>query len=106
MLRILASLGLIIGEFTHEIKHFLDGLKYQSQKIIKLTKDIPDLKEISTKFLKDFKGLESYASYFDSNVSEQVNRDRKPIEIQDVVNEFQKTIKRDLKRLSHRIGSN
>ena len=99
MLRVLASLGLIIGEFTHEIKHFLDGLKYQSQEIIDLAKDIPDLKDISTKFLKDFKGLESYASYFDSNVSEQVNRDRKPIEIQDVVNEFQKTIERDLNRL-------
>ncbi|WP_409029363.1 ATP-binding protein [Gracilimonas sediminicola] len=99
MLRVLASLGLIIGEFTHEIKHFLDGLKYQSQEIIDLSKDIPDLKDISTKFLKDFKGLESYASYFDSNVSEQVNRDRKPIEVQDVVNEFKKTIERDLKRL-------
>ncbi|MEX1014405.1 MAG: sensor histidine kinase [Candidatus Paceibacterota bacterium] len=98
MLRVLASLGLIIGEFTHEIKHFLDGLKYQSQEIIDLAKDIPALKDISVKFLKDFKGLESYASYFDSNVSEQVNRDRKPIEIQDVVNEFQKTIKRDLNR--------
>ncbi len=98
MLRVLASLGLIIGEFTHEIKHFLDGLKYQSQQIIDLAEGIPDLKNISIKFLKDFKGLESYTSYFDSNVSEQVNRDRRPIEIQEVINEFQENITRDLNR--------
>ncbi|MEP1152664.1 MAG: sensor histidine kinase [Balneola sp.] len=98
MLRVLSSLGLIIGEFTHEIKHFLDGMKYQSSQIIEMAKNTPKLKLLTEKFLNDLKGLESYASYFDSNISEQVNRERKPIEIQEIVNEFQENITRDLNR--------
>lgn len=97
MLRVLASVGLSVGVFAHEIKQvfpglsgFLESLKNQADK--------PEIRE-SVKGLKmEFDKLERYASYFAQTVYRGTSRDLKPIHLYQTVNEFIKVLEADLKR--------
>lgn len=87
MLRVLAGIGLSIGEFVHEIRQFgptfqaeLDVLEeYPGDKIYK--KSIEGLK-------RNFEQFKTYAAYFDETIGQNTSRELKPIEIRDVVNGF------------------
>ena len=96
MLRVLAGLGLIIGEFVHEIKFFqstfhanvdtlMEKLKGESLEIVK------DLKS-------NFNYFDTYRAYFDDTISNNVERSLKPLELKDIVRVFFKAIKKDVER--------
>ena len=97
MLRVLASLGLTIGEFTHEIKYYLPAIKSD---ISSLTSKIKDgvVQDRGKRMLKNMDALEAYTSYFDSVISQNVLRDKRPIELREAVNHFISTITSDLRR--------
>ena len=97
MLRVLASLGLTIGEFTHEIKYYLPAIKSD---ISSLTSKIRDnvTQDRNKRILKNMDALEAYTSYFDSVISQNVLRDKRPIELREAVNNFISTIASDLRR--------
>lgn len=98
MLRILASLGLTIGEFTHEIIQFTPSINGFISKLYE--SNVNDLNTI--KILDDLKrtfaNFTSYTSYFNATVSENTSREIKPILITDAVDFFVKNIKEDLDR--------
>jgi signal transduction histidine kinase len=98
MLRILASLGLTIGEFTHEIIQFTPSINGFISKLYETASD--DLKTISIldNLKQTFANFTSYTSYFNATVSENTSREVKPILITDVVSYFVQNIKDDLKR--------
>jgi len=98
LLRVLASLGLVIGEFTHEIRMYLDSLEGTTSYLIQQTQDTPNLKNIIEEFRDNFRSLRSYASYFDSTISQNVNRELRHIEIRDVIYKFEKVSKSSMKR--------
>lgn len=84
MLRVLASLGLTIAEFTHETRHILGALV---SGVSNLVKGIPeDQNAISLR--ENIQALQSYMRYFDSSVTQNAQRTLEVFEIKDLVNEF------------------
>jgi signal transduction histidine kinase len=98
MLRVLAGLGLTIGEFTHEVVQFSPSI-------------LGDLSVLSSQLL-DAEGLNSlenlkrtiqvftaYTSYFNATVSANVSRELKPQDLHKVVNQFKRVILPDVRKL-------
>lgn len=98
MLRILAGLGLVIGEFIHEVQRFLPGfdadIKYLKN-AVKEYKEVYDRTELLETNIRSFS---SYTSYFDKTISRNVLRELEPIELRVVVRRFISIIQNDLKR--------
>ncbi|SHG69269.1 sensor histidine kinase [Flavobacterium aquidurense] len=92
MLRILASLGLTIGEFTHEIIQYTPSINGYIKKLLEIESITPDNADLIIRLKKTFDNFTAYTSYFNTTVSENTSREIKPIDLNDVVNEFKKTI--------------
>ena len=97
MLRVLAGLGLTIGEFTHEIKQFQPAIIGNISQLYQA-----GMNEYYTNFLDrikyDFEGLFSYTKYFSTTISQNTSREKQPIDILEVLDRFKNTIKDDIKR--------
>ncbi len=98
MLRILASLGLTIGEFTHEIIQFTPSINGFISKLYESNENDLNSIKILDDLKRTFANFTSYTSYFNATVSENTSREIKPILITDAVNFFVKSIKEDLDR--------
>jgi signal transduction histidine kinase len=99
MLRVLAGLGLTIGEFTHEIKQFQPAVyghihKLNNEKLSEEAKS--QVKGLN----KNFDDLFSYTGYFSTTISQNINRTTDPVDLLAVLDNFQHTIKNDLKKNS------
>lgn len=100
MLRILAGLGLVIGEFVHEVQRFLPGFDADISFLKNAVKDYKDVYERTTLLETNVKSFSAYTSYFDKTISRNVHRELEPIELRDVVRNFESVILNDLKRAS------
>lgn len=98
MLRILAGLGLVIGEFVHEVQRFLPGFDAEINFLKNILKDNPEAIERITLLDGNIKAFTAYTSYFDKAISRNVIRELQSIEIRDVVKDFNHVIENDLKR--------
>lgn len=98
MLRILASLGLTIGEFTHEIIQFTPSINGFISKLYESNENNLNTIKILDDLKRTFANFTSYTSYFNATVSENTSREIKPILITDVVDFFFKNIKEDIDR--------
>lgn len=98
MLRVLASLGLTIGQFTHEIRHNLTALHADLNYFQVNLKGDDKSVNIANRLKTNFKMLQSYASYFDSSIAANVRREMRPQELRDVINQFTHAIEPILKR--------
>lgn len=92
MLRVLASLGLNIGEFAHEVRTLQN---YIFNHIYSLSSFIHD--ESAQVFLDgiidNFNELFSYTNYFGVAVSQNLDREKHPVELNRVVKQFVKTMR-------------
>lgn len=97
MLRVLAGLGLTIGEFTHEIKQFQPSVYGHISKLIQ-----SDLNDDAKKQLDgikvDFDDLFSYTKYFSTTISQNTNREKEPVDLLAIIDIFRKTIANDLEK--------
>ncbi|HDQ4554783.1 sensor histidine kinase [Pseudomonas aeruginosa] len=94
MLRVLASLGLTIGEFTHETRHVLAAL---SAGVLELADGRPS--EETLKILKNnISSLQAYMRYFDKAVTQNAQRTLETHEIRDLLADFEQVILPPLKR--------
>ncbi len=100
MLRILAGLGLVIGEFVHEVQRFLPGFDADISFLKNAVKDYKEVYERTTLLETNVKSFSAYTSYFDKTISRNVHRELEPIELRDVVRNFETVISNDLKRAS------
>jgi signal transduction histidine kinase len=98
MLRVLASLGLTIGEFTHEIRQYLPAVQADTDYFDQLHSDDPAHHSVAERLRENFGALRTYATYFDQAVADNATRQLKALEIRDVVNTFTATIAPTLKR--------
>ena len=98
MLRILAGLGLVIGEFVHEVKRFLPGFDAEISYLKRVMADKPEVLPRIALLDKNLKSFASYTSYFDDTISRNVFRELEPINIKIVVNDFIDVIQNDLQR--------
>lgn len=88
MLRVLAGLGLTIGEFTHEIKQYLPAFDVDSDFLINNTEEGSDLNLRAIRLKESFSSFNTYASYFDETISRNVQRQLMIVELRDVINAF------------------
>lgn len=98
MLRILAGLGLVIGEFIHEVHRFLPGFDAEINFLKNAVKDIKEVYERVELLGTNIKSFTSYTSYFDKAISRNVIRELQSIELRDVVKDFNLVIDSNLKR--------
>jgi len=98
MLRILAGLGLVIGEFIHEVHRFLPGFDAEISFLKKAVRDIKGVYERVELLGTNIKSFTSYTSYFDKAISRNVIRELQSIELRDVVKDFNVVIESNLKR--------
>ena len=97
MLRVLAGLGLTIGEFTHEITNFKSPVYGHIHKLY--NQNLPhDSVEQVNGLEKIFNSLYSYTGYFSTTISQNIDRATKPIDLLAVIDNFQQTIKNDLEK--------
>ncbi|WP_457746957.1 ATP-binding protein [Sulfurimonas sp.] len=94
LLRILAALGLTIGEFIHEIKQYQSALKYDIESI-ETNNSLEEIRKLNRRVQTNLEGLSTYVSYFDEAFSENVQRELKPIELRTVVYALKSTIDAD-----------
>jgi signal transduction histidine kinase len=93
MLRILASLGLVIGEFTHEIRHQLTASLLDADYFLKLSGPTDNHKQVADRLIKNLSNFSDYTAYFDKAVSENVRREIEPQELSIVLRRFYNVIK-------------
>jgi signal transduction histidine kinase len=88
MLRVLASLGLTISQFTHESRHYLGALRADLNSLRESSFGL-DVEPVQ-RMAENLNTVYSYTSYFDRVVSDNVSREMLPLELRDVVNRFVK----------------
>lgn len=88
MTRVLASLGLTIGEFTHEIRLSLETARATAALIGARQKVASESSKDAENLLDQFTDLEGYLTYFDATVRDNVSREVASLEMRDVVNAF------------------
>lgn len=98
MLRILAGLGLVIGEFVHEVKRFLPAFDADTSFIKEAVKNISEALKRAERLELNLKSFTTYTAYFDKAISQNVLRELKPIDLRDVINDFEEVIDNDIKR--------
>lgn len=98
MLRILAGLGLVIGEFVHEIKNYFPGIDGETKFLKEALKDYKEGVERVNNLERHVKSLTTYSSYFDEAISRNVLRELEPVELRDAVYQFQEVIQNNLGR--------
>ena len=98
MLRILAGLGLVIGEFIHEVQRFLPGFDADIKYLKNAVKEYKEVYERTELLETNIRSFSSYTSYFDKTISRNVLRELEPIELRIVARRFINIIQNDLKR--------
>ncbi|MBI5298231.1 MAG: ATP-binding protein [Chloroflexi bacterium] len=73
MLRVLASLGLSIGQFNHEIRNMFPALLADTYSLIQVTSG--DSHEKALRLKKNIQSFRTYTSYFDKSVSANARRE-------------------------------
>ncbi|MEH0788925.1 sensor histidine kinase [Vibrio alginolyticus] len=88
MYRVLASIGLAISEFTHEIQLYLSNLKMGSQELSELSRKNLELQELANNLTHCVGMLDAYTDFFDGTIRSNSNRERKYFEIRQIISEF------------------
>lgn len=96
MMRILAGMGLTIGEFTHEIRNIASSITGILSPLYKMITDAKT-KELLDELESSIKNLLKYAQYFERTISKSKRIEIEPINIIDIINNFCNTIKEDTK---------
>ena len=97
MIRVLAGVGLTIGEFVHEVKFLNDSLigyinTLPTENLNQsLKSDLENIKNIVL-------SLQAYTAYFDAAISQNVLRKLEPHDLRDITDDFKKIVDSDLNR--------
>lgn len=106
MLRIFAGLGLVIGEFVHEIKNYLPGFDAEISFLNQLLSNNKSAMERVELLKKNIDAFSSYTLYFDKSISRNVSRDLEPIHIKERIETFVSLIERNSKKAHIKVITN
>lgn len=95
LLRILGGLGLVIGEFVHEIKRFAPSFDNEIEALQRQLKNDPKALEKLELLNKHLQSFKLYTSFFDYAVSRNAIRDLESIDLRDVVRNFDSAVASD-----------
>lgn len=95
MLRVLAGIGLNIAEFTHEIRQFIPSFNGSIDFLI--SQPLPvDAKESLINLQDNFNRFRSYTAYIDYTITQNVNREKRPVDIISAIRSFHAVILKDI----------
>jgi signal transduction histidine kinase len=95
MLRVLAAIGLNIAEFTHEIRQFIPSFNGSINFL--MSQDLSsDINETLLNLQENFNRFKSYTNYIDHTLSQNTQREKQPIKINKVVEDFILIMAKDL----------
>lgn len=92
MLRVLATLGLVIGEFTHEVKATLYSSSLAAKNLAHSLKKGSKELRMAEDLKFNIERFQTYASYFDDAIAENTKRDLHPQNLRVLVKRFAETI--------------
>lgn len=95
MTRVLAGLGLTIGEFTHEVVQFSPSMNGDLSVLSQQELNSTGLESLEN-LTRTIKLFTSYTSYFNATVSANASRELKPQKVDEIVTNFKKIIDADL----------
>ena len=98
MMRVLSSLGLTIGEFTHEIRLALETVKASASLLASHVEAESGDPKQALSLLDQIADFEGYLTYFDATVRDNISREIAALEIRDVVNSFIKVVSPKINR--------
>ena len=98
MLRVLSSVGLTVEQFVHEIKYYLNNMSSDMRFLKTRTANDPLAVERLQILDRNFSNFQSYVSYIDSAVANNVNRELRPLELREVVNPFVESLRDDARK--------
>ena len=101
LLRVLAGLGLTIGEFTHEVRSSLGAALSSLHQLSRLSHD-DKIQPLVDAARRQLEVVRSYAHYFDAAVISNAQRSLRVMEIRDLVHEFEAMIAPTLEREGYR----
>lgn len=106
MLRVLAGLGLAIGEFIHEIKYYFPGFTAEIEQLKRiLANDKTALERVET-LNTNLMAMKSYTTFFGSTISSNAQRVLEPVKLKEEINSFEKVISRDSSKSNITISDN
>lgn len=88
MYRVLASTGLAIAEFTHEIQLYLDGLMLNGKQLRRYIGDNSKALISAENMDSNIDMLVAYTDYFTETIRNNAQRTKKAMELRDVINTF------------------
>lgn len=94
MLRVLAGLGLSIGEFTHEIKQYRPSIYGQIHQLLLMPLSEEAISRVN-KIKYNFDNLFVYTDYFRKTITQNLDRRVESIDILEIIDDFKRTIKKD-----------
>lgn len=98
MLRVLASVGLVVGEFVHEVKRFLPAFRQSINSLKSNANNSQNTLHQISELEEQINGFTSYTSYFESNISQNIVRQLEPIAPNKQVRDFINVVSNDLHR--------
>jgi signal transduction histidine kinase len=95
MLRVLSSVGITIGQFIHEVRDYIINMESDINFLIeKLQSDTTSLQRVLI-LEKNVATFQTYTSYFDGVISQNIIRELKPMELQNTIEKFWQIINHD-----------
>lgn len=98
MLRVLSSVGITIGQFIHEVRDYVINMESDVKFLLEKLRSDTALTERLIILEKNVATFQSYTSYFDNVISQNVVRELKPIEIQNTAEKFWNSMNNDAKK--------
>lgn len=95
MLRVLAGLGLAIGEFIHEIKYYFPGFTAEIDELKRILESDPRALERISTLESNLMAMKSYTTFFGSTISNNAQRVLEPVNLKEAIGNFEKVIERD-----------
>lgn len=98
MLRVLASLGIVIGEFTHEIRQTLGSAQLNTNFLSKSFPDGSRARRAIDHLVANISRLRGYSSYFYQTVADNVSRELSPQDLRVAGNQFDDAMADSIRR--------
>lgn len=98
MLRVLASLGIMIGEFTHEIRQTLGSAQLNTEFLSKIVPTTSRERRTIDHLAANISLIRGYSSYFYQTVSDNVSRELAPQDLRVAGRQFEDAMSVSIKR--------
>jgi signal transduction histidine kinase len=98
MLRVLSSVGLSIAQFIHEIKYYMVSIRSDIDFLTENLKSDSAALERTLILKSNFSTFHTYTAYFDDVISKNISIELEPLNMEEVVEDFTRSIKLEAER--------